>query len=124
MEFSFTERGARRLIRNGYQYVKQKYLANELTSWECIELSKVNYKVKVKLNAIDDFVEPVKKQTHASSATRCDLTKVLASIKRKASTTHDTPLQIFDIDLADLTPTAAVNHPNLSNRRRNICGQR
>ena len=90
MEFSFTERGATKLIRNGYQYVKQKDLPNELTSWECIERSKVNYKVKVKLNAIDAFVEPVKKQTHASSATRYDLTKVLASSKRKASTTHDT----------------------------------
>ena len=61
MEFSFTERGATKLIRNGDQYVKQKDLPNELTSWECIERSKVNYKVKVKLNAIDAFVEPVKK---------------------------------------------------------------
>ena len=57
MEFSFTERGARKLIRNGYQYVKQKDLANELTSWECTERRKGNCKAKVKLNAIDDFVE-------------------------------------------------------------------
>ena len=90
MEFSLTERGARKLIRNGYQYVKQKDLANGLTSWECIERRKGNCKAKVKLYAIDDFVEQVQEQTHALSATRCELTKVRASIKRKASTTQDT----------------------------------
>ena len=42
MWFSFTERGAGKLIRNGYQYVKQKDLANGLTSWECIECRKGN----------------------------------------------------------------------------------
>ena len=40
MEYSFTERGARKLIRNEYQYVKQKDLGNGLTSWECIERRK------------------------------------------------------------------------------------
>ena len=57
MEFSFTERGTRKLIRNGYQYVKQKDLANGLRSWECIERRKGNCEAKVKLNAIDDFAE-------------------------------------------------------------------
>ena len=89
MEFSFTERGARKLIRNEYQYAKQKYLPNELTSWECIKRRRRNCKAKVKLNAIDDFVERVQEHTHALSVTRCELT-VRASIKRKTSTTHDT----------------------------------
>ena len=57
MEFSFTERGARKFISNGYQFVKQKDLANRLTSWKCIERRTGNNKAKVKLNAIDDFVE-------------------------------------------------------------------
>ena len=91
MEFSFTGRGARKLIRNGYQYVKQKDLASELTSWECIERRKGNCKAKVKLTAINDFVEQMQEHTHASSATRCELTKVCASIT----------------ELANLTPTAA-----------------
>ena len=96
MDLSFTERGARKLIRNGYQYVKQKDVANGLISWECIERRKGNCKAKVKLNAIDDFLEQVQEHTHALSAT----------------------------ELADLTPTAAVNLPNLSNLRRNIRRQR
>ena len=95
MEFSFTETGARKLIRNRYHYVKQKDLANGPTSWECIERRKGNCKAKVKLNAINYFVKQVQEHTHAPSSTRCELTKVHASIKRKASTTHDTTQQIL-----------------------------
>ena len=124
MEFSFTERGARNLIINGYQYVKQKDLANGLASWECIERRKGNCKAKVKLSTIDDFVKQVQEHTHAPSATRCELTKVRANIKRKASTTHDTTPQILGTELAILTPTTAVNLPNLSNLRHNIRRQR
>ena len=115
MRFSFTEKGAIKLIRNGYQDVKQKDLANGLTSWECIELRKGNCKAKVKLNIIDDYVEQVQEHTHAPSATRYELTKVRASIKRNASTTHDTTQQILGTELANLTPTTTVNLPNLSN---------
>ena len=78
----------------------------------------------MKLNAINDFVEQVKKHTHAPSATRCELTKMRASIKRKASTTQDTTQQISGTELANLTSTVAVNLPNLSNLRRNILLQR
>ena len=124
MEFSFTERVAGKLIRNGYQYVKQKDLADGLTSRKCIERRKGSFKAKVKLNATDDLVEQVQEHTHAPSATRCELTKVRESIKRKASTTHGTTQQILGTELANLTPTAAVNLPNLSNLRRNIRRQR
>ena len=67
IEFSFTERGARKLTRNGYHYLKQQDLANGLTSWECIERRKGSCKGKVKLNAIDDFIEQVKEHSHAPS---------------------------------------------------------
>ena len=80
-----------------------------MDSWECIERRKGNCKAKVKLNATDDFVEQVQEHIHAPSATRCELTKVRASIKRKASATHDTTQQILGTELANLTPTAAIN---------------
>ena len=48
---------------------------------------------KSELDGIDDLVEQVQEHTHAPSATRCELTKVHASLKRKASTTHDTTQQ-------------------------------
>ena len=98
-------------------------MANRLT-WECVERRRGNCKAKVKLNAIDDFVDQVQEHTHAPSATRCELTKVRASIKRKASTTHETTQQILGTELANLTPAGAVNLPNLSNLRRSIRRQR
>ena len=78
----------------------------------------------MKLNAIYDFAEQVQEHTHAPYVTRCELTKVRVSIKRKASTTHDTTLQILGTELANLTQTAALNLPNLSNLRRYIRRQR
>ena len=90
MEFIFTERAAKKLIRNGYQHAKQNDLSNGLTSWECNERRKGNGKAKVKMNATDDFVEQVQEHTHAPSGTRSELTKVRSSIKRKLSTKHDT----------------------------------
>ena len=68
MEFSFTETEARKLIKNGYQYVKQKAWANGLTSWECIGHRKGSYKTKLKLNTINDFAEEVQEHTHAPTA--------------------------------------------------------
>ena len=123
MELSFTEKGTRKLIRNGYQYVKQKDLAIGLTSSECIERRMGNCKAKVKLNAIDDFVEQVQEHTHAPSTTRYELSKVSASIKRKTAT-HDATQQILGTEMANLTLTAAVDLPNLSNLRCNIRRQR
>ena len=36
MEFTITERGARMLIRNGFRYIFQKELSNNLQSWKCV----------------------------------------------------------------------------------------
>ena len=57
----------------------------------------------MKLNAIDDFVEQVQEHTHALSDTKCELTNIRTSIKRKSSTTHDTTQQILGTELANLT---------------------
>ena len=105
MDFIFIERGARKLIRNEYQYLKQKDLANGLISRECIEHRKGNCKAKVKLNVINGFLEQVQEQTHAPNATRSELTRVYVSVKKKASAMHDTTQQILGTELAHLTPT-------------------
>ena len=83
--------------------MKQKDSANGLTSWECIQRRKGNCKAKMKLNAINDFVEQVQEHTHALSDTRCELTNIRTSIKRKSSSTHDTTQQILGTELANLT---------------------
>ena len=88
MEFSVTERGSRKLLRKGYQYIKQKDLAEGFTSWECVERRKGKCKAKVKLTAVYDFVAEINEHTHARSPTNCELTKIRANIKRKAETTQ------------------------------------
>ena len=35
MEFTTTERGARKLSKDGYIYLLKKNIANGITSWEC-----------------------------------------------------------------------------------------
>ena len=80
--------------------MKQKDSANGLTSWECIQRRKGNCKAQMKLNAIDDLVQ---EHTHALSDTRCELTNIGTSIKRKSSATHGTTQQILGTELANLT---------------------
>ena len=124
MEFTQTERGARKLVRNGYQYVKQKDLANGLTSWECVDRRKGSCKAKLKLDPLDNFVEEINEHTHVPSAINCELSKVRANIKRKASTTQETAQQILGTELTYITDAAAVNLPSVTNLRRNIRHQR
>ena len=121
---SRTERDARKLIRNGYECVKQKELADGLTTWECVERRKGNCKAKVKLDASDAFVDQLNDHTHVPSTTKCEITKVRANIKRKATTTQETAQQILGAELTNVTAASAVNLPNLSNLRRNIRHQR
>ena len=47
MDFSVTERGARKLLMNVYQYVKQKDLADGMASWECVARRKRQCKAQL-----------------------------------------------------------------------------
>ena len=55
MEFVRSEKGARKLIRNGYMYVYQKDLADEVTSWECELRRRGRCKARVKYTRIIHF---------------------------------------------------------------------
>ena len=92
MESTKTEKGQRKLIRNGYFYVFKKTLANEVNSWECILRRKENQcKAMMKLSPTDKFIEQVNEHTHAPSQREVEVTKVKSRIKRKARTTLGTP---------------------------------
>lgn len=124
MEFTTTEKGSRKLIRNGYMYVFQKNLANDLTSWECILRRRGQCKEKVKLTLTDNFVEEVNVHTHPPSQPQVEVAQVKASIKRKTETTNDTCQQILGSELQNISQSAAVNLPQLNSIRRNIRAQR
>ena len=54
MEFTITERGNRKLTRDGYIYVFKKMLANDVSSWVYILRRKVAHcKASIKLSILD-----------------------------------------------------------------------
>ena len=120
MEFISTEKGGRMLIRDNYQYVFQKNLANGVTSWECVMRRRGECKARVKLSPADIFIEQINDHTHASSQTRCEVSKISAAVKRKATTTLDTSQQILATAMENISPAVAVNLPSINTIRRNI----
>ena len=57
MEFTTTEKGNRKLIHEGYTYVFEKNLANDVTSWECEKRRRGECKAKMKLDEAGNFLE-------------------------------------------------------------------
>ena len=88
MEFTATERGQRKLIKEGYLHILQENLANDFTSWECVLRRRREYcKARVKLDPNNNFVEQTNQHTHPLSQTNCEAAKVRAGIKRGATET-------------------------------------
>ena len=120
MEFTTTEKGRRKLIKDGYMYVFKKQLANDNSSWECVLRRKESQcRATVKLSPTDEFIEQNNEHTYAP-ATEVEVTNVLTSIKRKAETTDETSQQILGRELALIFEDAAANLPAVSTIRRGI----
>lgn len=120
MEFTRTEKGARKLLNDGYIYIFQKNLANDLTSWECVDRRKGQCKARVKLTIMDEFVQQVNEHTHPPSQVKCEVAKVTASVKLRAETSNDTSRQILAGELIGISESASVNLPSMNAMRRNI----
>ena len=71
MEFTAAKRGQQKLLKNGYLYILQKNLANDFTSCVFVLRRKDHYKVRVKLDPYDDFVEQANHHTHPPTYTEC-----------------------------------------------------
>ena len=121
MEFTTTERGNRKLIRDGYMYVFKKMLANDVSSWECILRRKgAQCKASIKLSILDEYIGQNNEHTHPPSQTQVEVTKAKASIKRKAEATEETSQQILASELRNISEGAAANLPSLDALKRNI----
>lgn len=123
MEFTTTERGARKLIRNGYIYLFKKNLANG-SSWECELRRRGECRASIKLDEAEDFLAEVNQHTHAPSNIKCETTKVKANIKRRATDTLDPPRHILAGELGVCPDPVAVNLPVHQSMQRNIRRQR
>ena len=85
MEFTTTERGQRKLLKNGYMYVHRRNLSGGSSMWECIYRRKgYQCNVKVKLSPLDEFLVKIHKHTHSPLHTECQVAKVKAGIKKRA----------------------------------------
>ena len=70
MEFNKTERGQRKLLRNGYMYVHKRNLLEGSSMWQRIYWQKgYQYHVKVKLSSLAKFLDEIHEHTHALSQT-------------------------------------------------------
>ena len=94
MEFTTTEKGNRKLIHEGYTYVFEKNLANDVTSWECEKRRRGECKAKIKSDEAGNFLERISDHTHAPSETKCEIVKVRANIKGQATETRG-PAQVI-----------------------------
>ena len=68
----------------------------------------------------DQFIDQVNEHTHAPSQTEVEVTKVKSRIKRKATTTLETPQQILRTELRNISEGAAASLPGVSTLRRKI----
>ena len=124
MEFATTERGARMLIRNGFRYIFQKEVSNNLQSSECLLRRKGHCKAKIKLHMNGELVGEINEHSYPPSQDQIEVTKVKASTKRRSQATHDTPRQILGAALQNISETAAANLPQINNLKRTIHAQR
>ena len=123
MEFTTTERGSRKLIKDGYMYLFKKRLANDNSTWECEWLRNCECRPYTKLNVFEDFIEQRNEHSHPPSQTKCNTAKTKVDLKRKATEIMDTTRQILYTGLGNVSEAAAVWL--LSNeKKRSIRNQR
>ncbi|XP_068246839.1 uncharacterized protein [Palaemon carinicauda] len=113
MEFVKGERGKMKLIYEGYIYVEQKELANNVTSYECEKHRHNNCKAKVKVceNEVVGYV---------NDHTRREVLLVKQEIKAKSIATEETAQQIISQTVELISSGAATQLPPVRHIRRAI----
>ena len=112
------------VIKEGYTYVFQKTLANDIKCQECYLRRKGQCKAKIKLSADDAFLNQLNEHSHPPSQTRVEATNIKARIKDRAGNTNDTSQQILGAEVRNFNEATAVALLFLNNIRRNIHHQR
>ena len=81
-------------------------------------------KTKIKLDEAGNFLVRINIHTHALSETKCEIAKVRANIKGRATETQDPAQVMLGIKLGGISEAAAFNLQALHHIRRNIRLQR
>ena len=74
MEFVSSQKRKQKIIRNGFIYIFQKDLANEVRSYECELRRKGHCKAKIKLDLGDNVIEQLNEHTYPHSQVKVELT--------------------------------------------------
>ena len=88
-------------------------MANDVTSWECEKRCRGECKAKTKLDEADSFLEQIMNHTHAPSETKCEIVKVRANIKKRATETQDPAQVTLGIEPGEISEEAAINLPTV-----------
>ena len=118
MELVSSQKRRQKIIRNGFIYVFQKDLANEVHSYECQLTRKVQCKAKMKLDLGDNVIEQLNVHTHPPSQAKVELTRVKSRIKDTAETSEEPPQVIIANELANTSVTTMANLPRRENFRK------
>ena len=125
MESVLSQRGNTKFIHNGYIYVFQKDLANDIRSFECEKRrGSGTCKARVKVNLADEVVAEMNDHTHPPSALRVEDTKIKSRIKHLAENTATTPQNILAEALGTASEGAMANLPIIPHLKRTIRHQR
>lgn len=124
MEFVRSQKGNRKIIKDGYIYVFKKELANYVRSFECQLRRAGQCRVSIKVNPNDEVIEQLHEHTHPPSNVKCEVQRVKSSIKERAESTNDSTQQIMVGELQGISEAAAVNLPNVEHMRRTVRSQK
>ena len=120
MEFIASNRGGKKLIYQGYVYVKQKNLAGRVEAYEC-EMRRNLKQCKAKIRIIgNDVVGMSNEHTHAPDTGRPEALRVREAIKHRAIETVETPQQIITQGIDNISDQAAVKLPAIRHIRRGV----
>ena len=124
MELGLSQKGKRKILREGYSYVYKKELKNNIRSFECELWRKGQCSTSIKVDVDDQVFDQVNEHTYPPSQTKCEMELVKNRIKNRSQTTFDTTQRILTDELQGISPTAAVNLSNVEHLRRTIRSQR
>lgn len=88
MEFVKSNKGGQKVLYEGYAYVKQKDLANNVVSYEC-EQRRYTSACKAKIKVLEgQVIGKLHDHSHQPNPSRHEALKTIQSIKDRAQTTQ------------------------------------